>query len=309
MPINLEIFQKNLTYEITATVEQIWEDLNKIVAIDRNAESQQAKFGKLLTIFIVGAVVSILLAFASLFLPTTADGSITSLAVAIFILGLVVGGGFIVAAIYAGMRQGRYSRLNLPDYRHELLKKVLEMLKRDMEDDANVSVRLVLSPSNQKNKLIKTVPHRYQSGFQVDIFRDEWLNVTGQFLDKSHFILSTTELSQTKHGWKRSRSGKSKYKSKSKSQGALISLTLKYPTNRYGAVKILKDEVMGAVKLPEASEIKRLRLTDKSINLTVKISPSNSENEDNLYQTITMMLLSIYQVLNLGRILSKKKEA
>jgi hypothetical protein len=297
MPINLETFCEYLTYEANAPIEKIWEDIEEIAQLDRDAEAKQAQFNKLLTGFIIAAIIIFILLFISLssgIQPLTIIGS------TLFISCIIV-------AILIGSKSQAYSRLNLPNYRYELLRKILEMCQRDIENNSSVSVRLVLSKPTEKNKVVKTIPHPYQSGFKVDLYRDEWLKVKGEFLDRSRFVLSATELAQTKHGWKRSRSGKSKYKSKSKSRGLNITLMLDYSLRKYGAIKILKNEAMSAIQLPQSTQIKQLKLTDKSIDLTVKVPASNDWHTEDIYKNITMMFLSLYQILNLARLLSKKK--
>jgi hypothetical protein len=297
MPINLETFRQYLTYEVNAPVDRIWQDIDEIATFDREAEAKESQFTKLLTIFIIAAVLGFILIFVTL---TVGIPILIILGFSLFIFCLI-------AAIVVGLKRQFYSQINLQNYRYELLKNILEMCQRDMEKDASVNARLVLSKPTEKNKVFQTIPHPYQSGFKVDLCRDEWLKVKGEFLDRSRFFLTATELAQTKYGWKRSRSGKSKYKSKSKSRGLEINLTLDYPLRKYGAIKVLKDEAMAAIKLPSLTQVKRLRLTDKSIDLTVKMPASTDWRTENIYQTITMMFLSIYQILNLARLLSKKQ--
>lgn len=290
MPFNLKTFRKNLIYEETAPVSMILRDLNVMAAIDRVAEAKQKLFTKMLVGLIVGT-------FLSIFLISVLNE-----------IGVVLLIGFAIIAIYAGVMRSKHRRLNVQNQRYELLKQLLKMLNRDMDENANVNLCLVLSSPTHKDKRINTIPHPYQAGFKVDLFRDDWLNLQGQFLDKTRFILTVTELYQTKYGWKRSRSGKSKYKSKSKPKGLETNLVLNYPQRRYGAVKILQNEVTGAVNLPERASIKRLRIKDKEMEITTKILSNSSDNSDYVYQVITSMYLSLYQVLNLARMLSNKKE-
>lgn len=307
MPINLEKFRKDLTYSVTATISDIVKDLSEIATLDRASEAKQAEFGSLATKCVIGAISSIVLAFILMIFVGELRDSFQLFGTILIFLLLLAGIGCTIVAIYAGIRRSKYRRLNLPNHRYELTKKVLEMLERDMDKEANVNVHLVLSPANQKSKLIKTVEHPLKSGFKIDIFQDDWLKMEGQFLDKTRFVVTTSELNQTAYGWKRSMSGKSKYKTKSKAKGLDISLNLTYPPRRYGAIKVLNNEVVNAVKLPQMTKVKRMRVTDKEIKLVVKMPPSMFWDQEKLYQTITMMFLSLYQVLNLARMLSKAK--
>jgi|GEM_PF-829036 len=309
MSINLEIFRKTLTYKITAPISKILEDLDEIAGIDRAAEVEQEKFRKLRNKFLIGMTISLVIVFGSLFLFSEEGGTLDLIGTVLMGLGFLGFIGFLLAAIYAQYQKSHHGRLNLLNTRYELLRKILEMVSRDMESGDEVNVRLVLGPPNQKNKLVQTTPHPYKSGFKIDHFRDAWLTLEGKFLDKTQFELTTTELNQTMYGWKTGRSGKSKYKTKSKPKALDLSLSLRYPLRRYGAIKLLKDDVRGAVKLPSTSKIRKLRVTDKEINLTVRIPPTQSWEEKHVYKNITTMFLSLYQILNLARTLSKKKEA
>lgn len=293
MPIDLDNFQRNLIYKATVPAPIILQDLNVMATIDRVAEERQKRFREMLVWFIFGVVLSIFLIYSVL----------NEIALVLLI-------GFAIAAVYAGIMKRKYKHLNLQNQRYELLKKILEMLERDMENNAKINVHLVLSPPTQKDKRINTIPHPYQSGFKIDLFRDEWLKLQGQFLDKTRFILTATELYQTKYGWKQSRSGKSKYKSKSKPKGLEFSLALTCSRRRYEAIKVLQNEVTSAVKLPDMILVKRLRVTDKEMELTTKMPPSylSGDSTNLIYRTITMMYFSLYQVLNLAKMLSKKQE-
>jgi hypothetical protein len=307
MSITLETFRKSLTYSVTAAVSDIVKDLRELATLDRVSEAKQAEFGSLATKCVIGAITSIVIAFILMIVVGEMEDGFQLLGNASIVLLLFVGVGCTIVAIYAGIRRSKYSRLNLPNHRYALTEKILEMLERDMDQEAKVSVNLVLSPAHQNSKRIKTVAHPSKSGFKIDIFQDDWLKMEGQFLDKTRFVLTTSELNQTAYGWKTSRSGKSKYKTKSKAKGLDISLDLTYPQRRYGAIKVLNNEAVNAVKIPKLTKVKRMRVTDKGINLVVKMPPSMPWNEETLYQTITMMFLSVYQVLNLARMLSKAK--
>lgn len=133
------------------------------------------------------------------------------------------------------------------------------------------------------------------------------MKIEGYFLDGTHFSLIANELSQIRSGWRRGISGRNKYKSKSKAQGLELSLTLTYLKQKYCPVETLQERVHSAVKIPKKTEIKKLKVTDKSMNLIVKMPPYMSDKQEMIYKTITMMFLSLYQVLNWTQILSKQQ--
>ncbi|WP_083637028.1 hypothetical protein [Leptolyngbya sp. 'hensonii'] len=289
MAIDVTTFSKSLTYTAAIPIAAILQDLQQIAALDQVAEVQQKKFNWLLGISVVVAIMSC-------FLLATGVGFI--------LLPLSVS-----AAIYSGVQAAKYSRLNVDNARYELLKRLLQMLGRDLQTGSEIETVLILSSPTDKSKKTTTVAHRYRSGWKVDLFEDPWLKLRGRFADGTRFCMTATELGQTAYGWKRGRSGKNKYKSKTKSKGTELAVTLTYSQRKYGAVKVLQDSWQNAIKLPAGVRLKRVRLTDKGMLLQVTAPPDMTPARDNLYKTVTMMFLSLYQVLNLARVLSKPKQA
>jgi hypothetical protein len=296
MTINLDLFRQHLIYETSTSAEIIYQDLEQISNLDREAELQKQKYHRYAKYFGIGIGVGIAVFIVSVFLEI-------SLVILASVLGLLI---TIIGLIWALVQAARHGKFDLANYRHEVTSDIVKMLSRDLPPDANISLRLVLSSPTQKNKLIETIPHPYQSGFKIDTFQDEWLKIRGTFTDNTDFYLTATETSQTKHGWKRSRSGKSKYKSKTKSKGIDIDLTMHYPVKKYGAIKALRQDVVQAFKLPEKVLLKKLKQGDKNLNAIAHVPSHLANNQFPIYQTVMMMFLSTYQVLNLARVLSKK---
>jgi hypothetical protein len=300
MPIELEKFRKQLIYEETAPITVITTDLDDLAALDQLAELKLKKYGRQALYYFLGLVILSVLAF--ILSSITLRIGFIGIVVGLLILGCI---GLGVAWIYALIMRYKFSSLNLSNYRYDLAKSVLQMLARDVDTTASVSVRLSFNRTEIDANKTNTIPHPYKSGWKIDIYENEWLRVRGSFLDKTRFSLTTNELSKKQYGWKRGSSGKNKYKSKTKACGLEVNLSLTYPQRRYGAVKVLKNDVINAVQLPPSSTLRRIRVTNKVIYLLVRITPQFAANEDKIYQTITSMFLSIYQVLNLAKILSK----
>jgi hypothetical protein len=80
---------------------------------------------------------------------------------------------------------------------------------------------------------------------------------------------------------------------------------LSFPSKKYGSIHVIQKAAPEAVKLPEEVNLKRMKVTPKVINLTVN-TPQDL-NQEEMYQTITMMFLSLYQVLNFAKMLSKRR--
>ncbi|GAX41315.1 hypothetical protein NIES4075_22850 [Tolypothrix sp. NIES-4075] len=296
----LKELQKHLTYERTATISEIVADLNEIVEIDKLSELKQKEYGKKALYYFLGLAVSIILII--IIINVASDGSYLWLVIPLLLIATIA---FIIAGIYALFKLSKYKKLNFSNYRYELTKQVLQMLTRDIDNTTDIDLQLSFKAIPAKENKKDTIAHPHKSGWKIDNYQDEWLKIQGQFLDKTRFGLTAIHLSKTQYGWKRGRSGKSKYKSKAKNLGLEVILTLTYPLKRYGAVKVLQNEAMGAIQLPTFCQIRGLKITDKSINIAVRISPDMSEKNQEIYQTITMMFLSLYQILNLAKILSK----
>lgn len=286
MPIELNKFRKNPTYELTAPIQSIVVDLQEIAEIDKLAEIKQKESGKKALYYFLGLVASVVVIFI-----------IPIFAVVLILLAIVF--------IRELLTWFKFSKLNISNYRYEVTKEILQMLDRDIEKTADVELQLSFQPIDQKEYKTTTTPHPYKSGWKIDNHEHEWLKIQGQFLDKTRFQLTANGLSKRQYGWKRGSSGKSKHKSKTKSRGLDISLILNYSQRRYGAVKTLENEISNAVKLPETSYIRGVKVTDKEMRLVVRVASQMAENKEEIYQTITMMFLSLYQVLNLAKKLAK----
>lgn len=285
MPIQYATFRKNLTYIAKEVPAQILQDLQEITKLDRIAERKQARFRNLLIGFGIGA-------FVSLFIP---------------VVGVIIAIILAIAAVIFAVMMVREGRLNVINYRYEITQRILEMLLRDVSSIEPLDLTLILSKPDRKTKQIDTIPHPRRSGWKIDRFQDPWLQIQGSFLDGTDFLLKATEFYQTQYGWKRSSSGKSKYKSKSKSKSLVFDLTLDYSSKRSGAMQMLQSEAVGALQLPEQVKVKRLETTEEDIRLVAKMPPwIEPQQADTLYQAIAMMFLSLYQVLNLAKVLSKK---
>lgn len=301
MPIQLKEFRKNLTYTAKATVASLMADLQEIREIDQLAELKQKEYGKQALYYFLGAIAS----FFVIFILTSLNVDKGFLGLVCFIM-LLSGIALIIACIYALIKRASFGRTNIINHRYEVTQWLVQMLARDMTEASEMELKISFQPTVSQETKIETIPHPSKPKWKIDKHQYEWLKLQGQFLDKTRFFLTATELSKTQYGWKRSRSGKSKYKSKTKAVGLDVVLTLNYPQRRYAAVNILQNDVNSAIKLPNLAYMKGLKVTEKAMHLNVRIASQVAENSEEIYQTITMMFLSLYQVLNLAKALSKK---
>jgi hypothetical protein len=300
MSIELPQFEKSLIYETKAPISIVIADLQEIASLDKLAGRQQKKYSRQASGYLSGLAFAFVLIIV--FIALIPNSTLLNIIMLVLFLAII---GLSTAFIYALIKRAKFGRINILNYRYEITQKVLEMLARDIDPADEVEVRLSFQEVRKKENKTETINHTYKSGWKIDKHAHEWLKIKGQFLDKTRFALSGTGLSKTQYGWKRSRSGKNKYKSKSKSLGLDLLLNLTYLQRRYGAVKILQSDISNAVKLPNLSYMKGLNMGDKSIQMHVRTAPEAEYNPEELYQTITMMFLSLYQVLNLAKVLSK----
>jgi hypothetical protein len=300
MPIEFLKFRKNQIYTEKANLSTIIADLQEIAGIDRLAELQQSKYAKRALNYFYGIIGCFVLGFALLFLMK-AFPAVSLIIVALCLVIPVL----ILAIIYELFQKFKLRKLNIINYRYEVTNQILKMLARDMDAANEIEIQLSFKPTKIKENIAETIPHPTKLDWKIDKYQNEWLTLKGQFLDKTRFLLTATEVSKTQYGWKRGRSGKNKYKTKTNDLGLDVVLSLNYPQRRYGAIKILQNDVRNAVQLPNISYMRNVKMTEKALHLGVRIAPHLVNNPTEIYQTIMMMFLSLYQVLNLAKVLSK----
>ncbi|WP_341529021.1 hypothetical protein WKK05_06805 [Nostoc sp. UHCC 0302] len=300
MAIELKDFRKTLSYAIQAPVANVIADLYKIEEINTISELKQKEYANKALYYLLG-IVGLFILFMIVG-NISLDKGLQALIVILLFLAFII---LVIAGIYALVKRYKFNQLKISFFRSELTKKIVQMLSRDMDQSALIDLQLSFQPIERKENKINTIKHPNKPGWNIDNYEDTWLKVQGQFLDKTRFELSTSGICKRQYGWKTGRSGKSKHKSKTKFLGLDINLSLTYPQRRYGAVKILKNEVNDAIILPDLTYLKGLKVTEKAMHISVRISPQIAEEQEAVYQTVTAMFLSLYQVLNLAKILSK----
>lgn len=297
MPINLESFRKSLIYDVTAPRQVIDNELNEIKNINQVIGERQAglmQIGwKYLKILFGLVFVSIIMIFI--------------FPVVTILIWLVIPIVFAIA-LFNYIQSWRQGRFSIQAYRYELPQKILEILSRDMDENAPISLKLDFSHPTGNNKIVAKIPHPQRSGWELKKFQDSWLQTSGQLLDKTEFKLTIVEVNHIMSGWKRSRRGKFKHKSKTKGKGVDINLELKYSSRKYGGIKSLQKEVQTAIQLPDLAVLNEIKVNGKNLELSVTASPTLATNSVGLSEVTTMMFLSCYQILNLARTISKTAE-
>ena len=292
MAINLKTFAKDLTYQADTSVRQIFKDLKELAEIKQLAEKKAAYFRNLAIWSWLGIVLIIIgLCFAY------SNDWTNLIGFGFFLLAVLI-----VPAIFCSVKLSYYNKLKLRDDRYELPKKILSMVNRDRTPKSNVKIMIHFTPAGKMGKKIQTLPHPSKRGWKLDIFEDQWLTLEGKFIDSTNFSLTVTDLNRRAYG----SNARGKSKSKNKPKGTEINLKLSFPSKKYGSIHVIQKAAPEAVKLPELVNLKRMKVTGKAIDLTVN-TPYFS-NYPEMYQTITMMFLSLYQILNFAKLLSRKRQ-
>jgi hypothetical protein len=293
MAINLETFAKDLTYQADTSVRQIFKDLKELAEIKQLAEQKAAYFS---TWGLRGVGLILFAIFMWFFALTNFLKDGARFGFIMFVIPIVI------ATIFCSVKWNYYQKLKLRDDRYELSKKILSMVNRDRTPKSNVKIGIHFTPAGEKGKKTQTLPHPRKRGWKLDIFEDQWLTLEGKFLDSTNFFLTVTELNRTAYGT----NARGKSKSKNKLKGTEINLKLSFPGKKYGSIHVIQKAAPEAVKLPQKVNLKRMKVTPKAIDLTV--NTPHFFTQEQMYQTITMMFLSLYQILNFAKLLSRKKQ-
>ncbi|PZD75213.1 hypothetical protein C1752_00121 [Acaryochloris thomasi RCC1774] len=289
MTLNLESFRQTLVYDQRSTAKKLIADLILIEDSDAIAEEKQKKLGGILTFVVIGFFLFLFLGF---FFPP------------LFILVAILALPLVILTVLWNRQKSR----NIINERYEIPKLLIPKFLRDMQPEASVHLAVDFSDPKAKRKKVDTIPDPRRSKWKIDRYTDPWLRLEGQFLDHTRFQISITEFTIEKYGWKRSRSGKSKFKRKAKPKGLEVALMLQFSRNRYGAISMLQASLSEAIKLPNNARIKRLKVSDNRLLLAAKIPPASyARNADTqeVDHLVTQMFLSLYHGLNLAKQLSR----
>ena len=276
-------FLWSLVYQHSGQPGQVFADVDDLRALDKTFEAK----GKMW--FILSSVFT-LLCLAGVILSIVLEGHPIGLALAGF--------AFVVAVPCVVMRL-KLGKLNTEDRRYELLEGLLQLLQTDMAPESRMRVQLVLSRPNVKKKF----SHNGESGaWTVKYYTDTWLKLEGRFLDGTAFLVEVVERFQERSRWATSRSGKKKRKTKTKS-ATVFRLRLKPKAKRYQHLSEIGANAQGALQLPEAVQTKGLQVEDGGLSVKVQSKADWQAGEGK--QVVAMMFISLYQILNLSRAITK----
>ena len=287
----LQKFERTLVYQNTATAEDINADLREIHAIDKSMEKKTKKFGCLGGLLIPAAFLGGPLAIVS---PP---------------LGIVWAVAAIGGAITLLVIAYQANKQNVEDRRYELTRSIISLLSRDTAPDALLKVVLSLKPADRKGNFIE----KGKAGhWNYNLYHDAWLHLEVKLLDGTACRIQLTERMQKRHRRKRSASGKIKVKTKTKS--ALESaIRLKPKMEKYTKLSEIGADARGAIQLPDWAAPKALAVEDGGLVMKASTkaewdAPREGEKGTAPHgvHLVAMMLLSLYQILNLSRAITKK---
>nr|WP_128794294.1 hypothetical protein [Corallococcus coralloides] len=293
MSLELSEFQKTYVYETRAPVAEVLADLKALETLDAKAEQKRRMLW-------IAAWVCMGLTVALFLVPF-----LVLLAIASFATGIAL---FII--------RSRASRSDLDDRRYGLVAALLQRFQVDLDANAPVDVKLDLAPVDAERKC---VGKRKRGRWDSEDFADTWLSLHGRFADGTHLHLSAVAHLQKRRRTGRGSSGKTKTKTKRKGK-SLLQVGLRVKPERFPGLTALEARARDAVKLPPGARLKRLRVAEDRVELRVLLdedwvarppkAPRPSEvpsgdrprpeapSKTDASRAVTMMLLSLYQVLN-----------
>jgi hypothetical protein len=284
----LKQFDRNKVYSTRATSAQLLADLEQMALYNANLRRSRRIAGW----SALGAVV-----VGAFFLPKAMAERLAG--------PTVIGAATLcISALLARFVIGRR---RLADLRYTLLDELVRLLMRDIPREAELQADLDLGSPNAKRKRTLT---EQVGNWKIVHYRDPWLRLAGRFADGTSFEIVLVELSQHRERRKKSPSGKTTYKSKTKrATRAIVKI---YPkTHRYGDLAFLEDRARSFVNLPGWVQTTRLKTKAKSLTLATatkapwsvrRIEPKTAYDG---VEMVARMLLSLYQMLHVSKAASR----
>lgn len=295
-----DMLAKKLTYEKSANLQEVQNDMDHLRFFDKHHEAKEKKHRLRMILFIV-AILGLGIA-AWIFLPS------------IFVIGILCVVGVVTCLVFAivqGKAYFNHSRLNLDDKKYELMNKFIRLISVDMSASELLTARLIFGKHDRKEAFVKKGHVGY---WNVDFFVNEWFTLNGRLLDGSKFSFSIKEKQQNRSRTSRSASGKTKHKTKVKNAEEIL-MTVRPKEKRYPQLVKLVPEAAKALQIPKYAELKSFTFQQSAIVLKLSIrdldcewrhGKNTAKQVKERVKLLAMMLLSVYQLLNLCRDINKK---
>lgn len=294
--MDLAAFSRTHIYSTRALPHVIERDMHELQGLDRYYERKESQWtGR--------ALIGFLVAFPAMCVAKGANPSEKNL----MAVGVVL---CIVWVIIAFRIRAKFGQKDIEDRRYQLIARLVRCLAVDMRPDQPLRVMLDLRKVDIPPKC---TDKGSRNGWAVEYFRDPWLRLQGRFADGTRFVIRITDIVQNRSRPKIGRSGKRKIKMKQKGKAiAVVELAAK--PEAYPLLPRVAEGAREAVQLPRRARLKDLKIRGHRIALKCMIpydwyETEESENRLVGSTVVAMMLLSLYQVLNLAKALEKRVEA
>lgn len=275
-----ENFKRTLTYKATRSPDAIIQDMAALKEFDEEYENKVGIWTGVGVLGSVGIGIGVICLFNE-------QG----------LMAFVVGGiGLLIAAIGFAIR-GIQKDFDVDNRRYEIVRGLLRLLSKDMAADEKVTISLNCRPHNHKSKLQRVGKVGY---WDTKFFVDHWLTIQGRLLDGTKFTITLIEKQQDRHRTKRSASGKTKHKSKTKRASEAI-VSLKIKDGPYAPEPKLASQVKKTLKIPNRTHFKAANVKGGALSLRTTTNSSwdvGVTNQLDGVNWIAMMFLSLYRVLN-----------
>ncbi|WP_147448910.1 hypothetical protein [Corallococcus terminator] len=227
---------------------------------------------------------------------------------------------FALTSVVLFLVRRRARRSDLEDRRYGLVATLLKRLWVDLDENAPVELKLDLSPCDEARKSVGKLK---RGKWNCEDFTDPWLSLKGRFADGTHLHVSMVERLQKRKRFATVGRGKRRLKLKRKGK-ALLQVGLRVKPERFPGLSRLDASARRAVRLPAGVKLSRLDVAGDRVSMRalldldwvdrvasepeakkelnpldpsgIRTSPAHDAS-----RAATMMLLSLYQVLNFAR--------
>ncbi|MBN8470529.1 hypothetical protein JYJ95_28815 [Corallococcus exiguus] len=328
MPLDPDAYQKTQVYRARAAVLEVLEDLRAMELLleraltDRAARAaQEVRSIQRRGVGLILAAVVVVVA-CNVLPPLPGGGWLYMLLFALCFFGGFAGLVMVIVSLAAASSPTVSSSSAQPfpeerrgTQRRLLLTTLLQRFQVDLERDAPVDVKLDVASVQDPRKRVHAGRH---GTWDREDFTDPWLSLQGRFVDGTQLSLSVVDQVRTLHREKRNARGRLKRKAK-RNGLSLMTVALRVKPERHPGLADLEERARDSVRLPSGVRLKRLRVAEDRVELRVLLEDDwvarppkvltladvppgeplrRTPPKTDAARTATMMLLSLYQVLN-----------
>ncbi len=297
--LDFDRFRSERVYRNSAPVQELMADCARLSAVDAEmAVLQQMWSGRARNCGIA----------AGLFFV----GSLFLLPSVVAFVGFILTAALFVAMSVCSKKGLSFGTLDLQDRRYELVRNLLQRLRKDIAPEEPVTLEVDFHPADDPSNLTG----RGRVGtWNAESFVQRWLSLQVRVLDGTHLRLGMEERLQLRSRTKTNRRGKRKTKNKQKGT-ALLHVQLRVKPERHPQLAQLGSLAKTAVRLPKDVKLVRLDVAADRLSLRA-VMPLDWEAREtrpvgpsvDASRAYLMMLLSLYQVLNYSTSLRKRDAA